>query len=161
MSPPVKTMVLDIMVEEQTSCACHLIPNTAVTYRVHVQGYSNMYGAEYEAPMTSTKQNHDATCAICCISTRETVLMVPAKTSCPTSWTKEYQGYLMAESKTNEGRSTFIIYVLIVLLNLLLAVKAMQQLQIYTMLKLLAMVFPVLPMWITRSLLVQFAQDRI
>ena len=80
------------------------------SYTPGVQGHNYMYGAEYEEPVghTSTKQNHDATCAVCYVSTRETVLMVPAKTSCPTSWTKEYQGYLMAERKNNQGRSTFI-----------------------------------------------------
>ena len=70
-------------------------------YNPGIQGFNYMYGAEYEVPVgyTSTKQDHDAMCAVCFISTRETVLMVPAKTSCPTSWTKEYQGYLMAEKK--------------------------------------------------------------
>lgn len=79
------------------------------SYNPGVQGFSYMYGAEYEVPVghISTKQNHDATCAVCYVSTRETVLMVPAKTSCPTSWTKEYQGYLMAEYK-NSRRSMFI-----------------------------------------------------
>lgn len=80
------------------------------SYRLGVQGHHYMYGAEYEQPVgyTSTKQNHNAVCAVCFTSTRVTVLMVPAKTSCPTSWTKEYQGYLMAEHRNNKGRSTFI-----------------------------------------------------
>ena len=30
--------------------------------------------------------------------TRETVVMIPAKISCPSSWTREYYGYLMAEA---------------------------------------------------------------
>ena len=77
-------------------------------YKPGVQGDSYMYGAEYEQLVTSTKQNHDATCAICYVSSRETILMVPAKTSCPTSWTKEYQGYLMSENRNQQGRSTFI-----------------------------------------------------
>ena len=77
-------------------------------YKPGVQGHSYMYGSEYEQLVTNTKQNHDATCAVCYVSSRETVLMVPAKTSCPTSWTKEYQGYLMSESRNNLGRSTFI-----------------------------------------------------
>ena len=79
------------------------------SYKPGVQGSSYMYGSEYEGPVghVSTKQDHDGTCAVCYVSTRETVLMVPAKTSCPTSWTKEYGGYLMAEGKNN-GRSTFI-----------------------------------------------------
>jgi hypothetical protein len=27
--------------------------------------------------------------------------MIPAKTQCPTSWRKEYQGYLMSESQSH------------------------------------------------------------
>ena len=34
-------------------------------------------------------------CAMCIATTRQTVLMIPAKTSCPSSWTREYEGYLM------------------------------------------------------------------
>ena len=44
---------------------------------------------------------------MCLGTTRETVLMIPAKTSCPTSWTKEYDGYLMAEWK-NGYRTMFV-----------------------------------------------------
>ena len=40
---------------------------------------------------------HNLPCAVCLASTRETVLMIPAKTTCPTSWTREYYGYLMSE----------------------------------------------------------------
>ena len=49
-------------------------------YKPGVQGSSYMYGAEYERPpIVSSKHNHDATCAVCYVSSRETVLMVPAK----------------------------------------------------------------------------------
>ena len=34
--------------------------------------------------------------------------MVPAKTVCPTSWTREYHGYLMAEHRANAGRTMYI-----------------------------------------------------
>ena len=30
-------------------------------------------------------------------STRAAVVMIPAKTQCPSSWTREYYGYLMTE----------------------------------------------------------------
>ncbi len=80
-------------------------------YNPGIRDFNYMYGAEYEVPVgyMSTKQNHDATCEVCFVSTHETVLMVPAKTSCLTSWTKEYQGYLMAEYRGNSGHSTFIV----------------------------------------------------
>ena len=37
---------------------------------------------------------HNAPCAVCFIPTRAAVVMVPAKTACPPSWTREYYGYL-------------------------------------------------------------------
>ena len=43
-------------------------------------------------------------CTVCYVPTRATTLMVPARTSCPTSWTEEYQGYLMAE-RHNHARN--------------------------------------------------------
>ena len=66
--------------------------------RSGIQGHSYIYGIEYEQPRSSTTNtNDDATCAVCYISTRETVLMIPGKRSCPPNWTKEYDGYLMSE----------------------------------------------------------------
>ena len=70
-----------------------------------------VYGAEYS---TLTRQqmsgvnNHDAPCAICFASTRGSLLMIPAKTSCPGGWTEEYDGYLMSESYNPEGRTMYI-----------------------------------------------------
>ena len=66
-------------------------------YQAGVQGYSPVHEVEYETfggPLNSVSQ-HDAPCAVCCTSGRETVLMIPAKTQCPPSWTLEYTGYLM------------------------------------------------------------------
>ena len=34
-------------------------------------------------------------CAVCMATTRKTVLTVPAKTNCPSSWIREYYGYFM------------------------------------------------------------------
>ena len=71
-------------------------------------GNSQVRGVEYDTgggPLRSVFQ-HDAPCAVCRTSARVTVLMIPAKTQCPPSWTLEYTGYLMAEY--NDGhRSTF------------------------------------------------------
>ena len=36
-------------------------------------------------------------CAVCYVSTRTTLYMMPAKYTCPKDWTTEYYGYLMAE----------------------------------------------------------------
>ena len=69
-------------------------------------GYANyVYGAEYEYPLQGT-HNHNVPCAVCYVSSRPTVLMIPAQYRCPSSWTTEYFGYLMTE-KRNNHRSTF------------------------------------------------------
>ena len=75
-----------------------------------VQGISPVFGVEYEtypsgAPLYSVYE-HKAPCAMCFTSARVAVLMIPAKTQCPPSWTLEYTGYLMTEYKGHH-RSMF------------------------------------------------------
>ena len=60
-----------------------------------------MYGAEYEPSTDSNshvhgRHDHDVPCAVCQVSNRTAVYMVPAKYTCPTGWTREYYGYLMS-----------------------------------------------------------------
>ena len=60
-------------------------------------------GVEYEVsyPGQSTPLQHlheqNAPCAVCDVPIRARVIVVPAKTVCPPSWTREYYGYLMTE----------------------------------------------------------------
>ena len=82
-----------------------LDPEYTLPFQAGVRNHNYVYGAEYEAPLQGT-HDHNVPCAVCYVSTRETVLMIPAKTSCPTSWTKEYYGYLMSEYRTH-ARSTY------------------------------------------------------
>ena len=61
--------------------------------------FSVLHGGEYDTwdgPHHDLR-NHNVPCAVCLASTRAAMIMVPAKTQCPTSWTREYYGYLMAE----------------------------------------------------------------
>ena len=69
--------------------------STNLTYRDGAQGYSYVYGTEYEYPLQGT-HDHNVPCAVCYVSTRPTVVMIPARASCPPTWTREYYGYLMS-----------------------------------------------------------------
>ena len=82
---------------------------TATLCRLHKSVLYNSftYGIEYENPIGGNGDD-DATCAVCYVSTRETQLMLPAKTSCPESWTREYYGYLMSGTIGNSGHSSFV-----------------------------------------------------
>ena len=71
-------------------------PEYNLPSRAGLDGHSPVWGAEYQGPVVGA-HDHDVPCAVCHGTTRLTVLMIPAKASCPTSWTKEYDGYLMSE----------------------------------------------------------------
>ena len=54
--------------------------------------YSTLHGAEYETlngPLHNLYQ-HNVPCAVRYASTRAAMIMIPAKTQCPSSWTREY-----------------------------------------------------------------------
>ena len=80
-----------------------------LTGRNGVSGNSPLHGAEYEAadgqPFRHLR-DHNVPCAVCYASTRVAMLMIPAKTQCPSSWTLEYVGFLMTEHY-NHHRSMF------------------------------------------------------
>ena len=70
-------------------------------------GRALLYGAEYQTtgndngPLRSF-HDHNVPCAVCYTSTRETVVMIPARLTCPSSWTREYYGYLMASYHSHQ-----------------------------------------------------------
>ena len=79
--------------------------NTTLTYRDGVQGHAYVYGTEYRGPVQG-EYHHNVPCAVCYVSTRPTVVMIPAKASCSPTWTREYYGYIMTEHR-DHNRSTF------------------------------------------------------
>ena len=50
---------------------------------------------------------HNVPCAVCMAVSRCSLLMIPAKTQCPTSWTTEYVGYLMSEAQVHNLPTTY------------------------------------------------------
>jgi hypothetical protein len=71
-----------------------------------------IYGTEFETAVYGVAslvplQNRDPQCVVCEVP-RSAQLMIPGRISCPTGWTLEYNGYLMAEYYTHPGRSTFL-----------------------------------------------------
>ena len=80
-----------------------------MVFQPGVQGWSYVYGTEYQpysAGPLSAFHNYQAPCAVCYVPGREISLMIPAKTQCPTSWTKEYYGYLMTAYKGSDHYRT-------------------------------------------------------
>jgi hypothetical protein len=64
-----------------------------------------IYGTEFETAgrgvaALAPLQDFDATCVVCEVP-RAAQLMIPGRTSCPTGWTMEYNGYLMSSHHTH------------------------------------------------------------
>ena len=67
-----------------------------------------LYGTEYENPIPlSTSDDHNAPCSVCYVDKRVSKLMIPAKTTCPSSWTQEYTGYLMTSRYDHARNSVY------------------------------------------------------
>ena len=81
-------------------------PEYTLPHTLGVQGHSSVFGTEYESPLASGGNQHNAPCAVCLISGRNTVLKIPAKTMCPSGWTREYHGYLMS-ANVGSHRTTY------------------------------------------------------
>ena len=77
--------------------------NDTLQFEPGVQDYSYVYGTEYEGAFSRSlgREQHNAPCAVCYVSTQHTVIMIPAKYTCPGGWTREYYGYLMSERIDN------------------------------------------------------------
>ena len=75
------------------------------------QYQSYIYGTEYEAYDNSGPLKHlqdrNVPCVVCYVSTRISYLMIPAKITCPKTWTTEYQGYLMAERFNHKRNAVY------------------------------------------------------
>ena len=78
----------------------------SIQYTPGVQGHSPIFGVEYELPIQTALYEHNVPCAVCHVSTRAAVLMIPAWRHCPSQWTLEYTGYLMTE-KYNHNTATY------------------------------------------------------
>lgn len=81
-------------------------------YKDGFQSSSYVYGAEYEvstySPFEKKIHDHDVPCAVCYVKSRAAQLMIPARNDCPSGWTEEYHGYLMADHYNHKHSTSFI-----------------------------------------------------
>ncbi len=81
------------------------------TYNTGNHDQSLIYGVEYETNANAigktARHDYEAPCAVCYATTKNTEFMQPGRYTCPTGWTTEYNGYLMAE-RHNHNSSNWI-----------------------------------------------------
>ena len=82
-------------------------------YAAGVQGHNYVHGVEFNLAsgqpfrVQPNVHAHNVPCAVCMAVSRCSLLMIPAKTQCPTSWTTEYVGYLMSEAQGHAHPTTY------------------------------------------------------
>ncbi|XP_061178229.1 short-chain collagen C4-like [Saccostrea echinata] len=59
-------------------------------------GFGHIYGGEYEFSLRNVVVEDDVPCSVCHVKMATSSMMIPAKRSCPTGWTKQYSGLLTA-----------------------------------------------------------------
>ena len=57
---------------------------------------------------SSSADNKRARCAQCYTNSRPAIMMIPGRKSCPSYWTEEYNGYLMASQESLNHPSRYI-----------------------------------------------------
>ena len=70
-------------------------------------GVNYLYGAEYELPVPFSLHQHNVPCSVCYVDQRASKLMIPAKITCPSSWTQEYVGYLMTDHSNHKRNAVY------------------------------------------------------
>ena len=97
-----------------THLCLHTQPNfLATTPGKQTWGRTYLSAVEYQGrhhpPAFGNLRNHDVPCAVCYSSGRTATITIPGRTSCPSSWTREYFGYLMAARHGYKSRAPFCI----------------------------------------------------
>jgi len=81
-------------------------------YKPGLQENARMYGTQYilgrSNPFSRNLNAHDAPCVACHVQTRTAKMMIPATYQCPSGWTREYYGYLMAQAYYHNHQTDFI-----------------------------------------------------
>ena len=74
------------------------VPQYLSTVKPRAESY--LYGTEYESYnkiFRGTTHDHNVPCAVCYNPTNVAKVTIAARVTCPSSWTREYYGYLMTE----------------------------------------------------------------
>ena len=83
-------------------------------YRNGVQRGAYIYGTEYQVSsfvgtvFNRNIHDYEALCVVCFVKSRGSMLLMPARNDCPSGWTEEYHGYLMAERYNHPHSKDFI-----------------------------------------------------
>ena len=72
------------------------------------QGGSYYDGVEYQTGgQLNHADDHNTPCAVCEVTGKSTILMIPSHYECPAGWRMEYNGYIMLGRHSHVGNSMY------------------------------------------------------
>lgn len=81
-----------------TLCLPHNPDDAPPDFPIRMESASKLYGSEYQFNYRNYAQDDDVPCAACHVDSASSVLMIPSKSSCPTGWMMQYNGYLTSDT---------------------------------------------------------------
>ena len=84
-----------------------LDPEYNLKHKPEVQGHAYISAVGYRSHICGIDESLVA-CAICQVRGKCTSIMIPAKTTCPDTWRREYYGYLMSGYSATTGRNRYM-----------------------------------------------------
>ena len=88
-----------------TLCLPHNPDAAPHDFPTGTDGKSYIFGSEYQFKYQNIAQDDDIPCAVCHVITATSLLMIPAKSTCPTGWNMQYNGYLVTNAHLSRHRT--------------------------------------------------------
>ena len=79
-----------------------------LTYQPGVRGVLFLTAATYSVPFRRDSNGHQVACTVCYVKNKSLTLMIPARASCPSPWTRQYYGYIMSEQRGGNSRNRYM-----------------------------------------------------
>ncbi len=98
------------IIKKEVEPTFSVFQTTQSTTPQHILSIWLLYGTEYDDPIAGS-HDHNVPCAVCHATTRAAKVMIPARTSCPPNWTREYYGYLESEANAVDRQRTEFVCV--------------------------------------------------
>ncbi|XP_056002554.1 uncharacterized protein LOC125662616 isoform X2 [Ostrea edulis] len=92
-----------------TLCLPHDPDNAPNNFPTSLQSSTHLFGSEYQFTYGNIARDDDVPCAVCHLQSATSVLMIPAKTTCPSGWTMQYHGYLVTDNEDSGWHATDFI----------------------------------------------------
>ncbi|XP_062601856.1 uncharacterized protein LOC134263519 [Saccostrea cucullata] len=89
-----------------TLCLPHDPDNAPHDFPTSQESAAHLFGSEYQFTYRKIARDDDVPCALCRVQSAGSILMIPAKTTCPSGWIMEYNGYLITDNFSNGYHAT-------------------------------------------------------